>query len=356
MEYRVMGNWQDNRIVDLFGIELPIIQAPMAGATTPEMVIAASEAGGLGSLPAALLTIEQTKASLDQIRSATSKPINMNFFAHANPAADPVAQMAWRTALAPYYVELGLDPAAPVPAAGRAPFDDNYCGLVESYRPEVVSFHFGLPGPELLERVRQTGAKITASATTVAEARWLAERGVDAIIAMGLEAGGHRGNFLSDDMATQVGTMALVPQIVDAVSVPVIAAGGISDRRGVRAAFVLGASAVQVGTAYLFTPEAKVTAFHREALKSARDDNTAVTNIFTGRPARGIVNRIMREIGPLAKAAPAFPTAGGALAPLRAVTEKESRSDFSNMWAGQAASLAREMSAAELTRYLLEAD
>jgi nitronate monooxygenase len=356
MEYRVMGNWQDNRIVDLFGIELPIIQAPMAGATTPEMVIAASEAGGLGSLPAALLTIEQTKASLDQIRSATSKPINMNFFAHANPAADPVALMAWRTALAPYYVELGLDPAAPVPAAGRAPFDDNYCGLVESYRPEVVSFHFGLPGPELLERVRQTGAKITASATTVAEARWLAEHGVDAIIAMGLEAGGHRGNFLSDDMATQVGTMALVPQIVDAVSVPVIAAGGISDRRGVRAAFVLGASAVQVGTAYLFTPEAKVTAFHREALKSARDDNTAVTNIFTGRPARGIVNRIMREIGPLAKAAPAFPTAGGALAPLRAVTEKESRSDFSNMWAGQAASLAREMSAAELTRYLLEAD
>lgn len=351
-----MGNWQDNRIIDLFGIELPIIQAPMAGATTPEMVIAASEAGGLGSLPAALLTIEQTKAALDQIRSATSKPINVNFFAHTNPAADPVAQMAWRTALAPYYVELGLDPAAPVPAAGRAPFDDSYCALVESYRPEVVSFHFGLPGPDLLERVRRTGAKIIASATTVAEARWLAKHRVDAVIAMGFEAGGHRGNFLSDDMATQVGTMALVPQVADAVSVPVIAAGGISDRRGVRAAFALGASAVQVGTAYLLTPEAKITAFHREALKSARDDNTAVTNIFTGRPARGIVNRIMREIGPLAKAAPAFPTAGGALAPLRGVTEKDGRPDFSNMWAGQAASLAREMSAAALTRYLVEAE
>ncbi len=351
-----MGNWQDNRIIDLFGIELPIIQAPMAGATTPEMVIAASEAGGLGSLPAALLTIEQTKAALDQIRSATSKPINVNFFAHTNPVADPVAQMAWRTALAPYYVELGLDPAAPVPAAGRAPFDDDYCALVESYRPEVVSFHFGLPGPDLLERVRRTGAKIIASATTVAEARWLAKNRVDAVIAMGFEAGGHRGNFLSDDMATQVGTMALVPQVADAVSVPVIAAGGISDRRGVRAAFALGASAVQVGTAYLLTPEAKITAFHREALKSARDDNTAVTNVFTGRPARGIVNRIMREIGPLAKAAPAFPTAGGALAPLRAVTEKDGRPDFSNMWAGQAASLAREMSAAALTRYLVEAE
>jgi nitronate monooxygenase len=351
-----MGNWQDNRIIDLFGIELPIIQAPMAGATTPEMVIAASEAGGLGSLPAALLTVEQAKAGLDQIRAATKKPINVNFFAHANPATDPVAQMAWRTTLAPYYVELGLDPAAPVPAAGRAPFDDNYCALVESYRPEVVSFHFGLPGPDLLERVRRTGAKIIASATTVAEARWLAEYGVDAVIAMGFEAGGHRGNFLSDDMATQVGTMALVPQVADAVSVPVIAAGGISDRRGVRAAFVLGASAVQVGTAYLLTPEAKITAFHREALKAARDDNTAVTNIFTGRPARGIVNRIMREIGPLAKAAPTFPTAGGALAPLRAVTEKDGRSDFSNMWAGQAAGLAREMSAAALTRYLVEAE
>ncbi|MFD1725895.1 NAD(P)H-dependent flavin oxidoreductase [Rhizobium viscosum] len=342
-----MGNWQDNRIIDLFGVELPIIQAPMAGATTPEMVIAASEAGGLGSLPAALLTIEQTKAALDQIRSATSKPINVNFFAHANPAVDPVAQMKWRTALAPYYVELGLDPGAPVPAAGRAPFDNDYCTVVESHRPEVVSFHFGLPGADLLERVRRTGAKIIAAATTVAEARWLVDRGVDAVIAMGLEAGGHRGNFLDDDMITQ---------IVDAVSVPVIATGGISDRRGVRAAFVLGASAVQVGTAYLFTPEAKVTTFHREALKSARDDNTALTNIFTGRPARGIVNRIMREIGPLSDTAPAFPTAGGALTPLRAVTERDGRSDFSNMWAGQAASLAREMSAAALTRYLVEAE
>jgi nitronate monooxygenase len=351
-----MGNWQDSRILELFGIELPIIQAPMAGSSTAEMVIATSEAGGLGSLPGAQLSIEQMKTALEQIRSATKKPINLNFFAHVTPAPDPAAHMAWRAALAPYYVELGLDPAGPLPTTGRAPFDDSYCAVVEACRPEVVSFHFGLPDDALVARVRKTGAKIISSATTVAEAIWLAERGVDAVIAMGYEAGGHRGNFLTDDMSAQVGTMALVPQVVDAVGVPVIAAGGIADRRGVRAAFALGASAVQVGTAYLLTPEARIAAFHRDALRHARDDGTALTNVFTGRPARGILNRVMREIGPLSSAAPAFPTAGAALAPLRAVTEKEGRPDFSNMWAGQAAALSREMSSAALTRYLVEAD
>lgn len=347
---------EDTRILDLFGIELPIIQAPMAGATTTKMVIEASRAGGLGSLPCAMLSLEQMKAALDEIRAATRNPINVNFFTHTPPAPDPVGQMAWRAALAPYYVELGLDPAEPPPAAGRAPFDDAYCSVVEAYRPEVISFHFGLPEPALLERVRRTGARIIASATTVAEARWLADRGVDAVIAMGLEAGGHRGNFLVDDMSTQVGTIALVPQVADAVDVPVIAAGGIADPRGVRAAFALGASAVQVGTAYLLTPEAKVSAFHRQALREGRDDGTALTNLFTGRPARGVMNRLMREIGPLSPVAPAFPTAGSALAPLRAVTEKADSSDFSNMWSGQAAGLAREMGSAALTRYLAGAD
>ncbi|WP_459625230.1 NAD(P)H-dependent flavin oxidoreductase [Burkholderia sp. 3C] len=351
-----MGNWQDNRITELLGIELPIIQAPMAGATTPDMVIAASEAGGLGSLPGALLSIEQMKTALDRIRSATRKPININFFSHTDPSPDPAKQMAWRAELARYYVEIGLDPAGPVREAGRAPFNDAYCQVVEAYRPEVVSFHFGLPEAALLQRVKHTGARVIASATTVREARWLVERGVDAVIAMGYEAGGHRGNFLSDDMSTQVGTFALVPQIADAVPVPVIAAGGIADRRGVRAAFALGAAAVQVGTAYLLTPEAKISAFHREALLTAGEDETALTNLFTGRPARGIANRLMREIGPISPLAPAFPTAGGALMPLRAITEPEGRSDFSNMWAGQAARLAREMSTAELTRYLVEAD
>ena len=347
-----MGHGQDHRITELFGIELPIIQAPMAGATTPEMVIATCEAGGLGSLPGALLSVEQMRAAMDQVRAATRKPVNLNFFVHAAPSADPARQQAWRSALAPYYAELGLDPAMPVSSSARAPFDDAYCAIVEDYRPAVVSFHFGLPVPDLLARVKRTGARVIASATTVTEARWLERHGVDAVIAMGFEAGGHRGNFLTDDMASQVGTMALVPQVVDAVSVPVIAAGGIGDRRGVRAAFALGASAVQVGTAYLFTPEAKVTPFHREALKTARDDGTALTNVFTGRPARGIYNRLMRELGPLSPVAPSFPTAGGALLPLRGVTEKQGRSDFSSQWSGQAAALVREMSSAELTRYL----
>jgi len=351
-----MSKWSDNRIVRLFGIELPVIQAPMAGATTPEMVIAVSDAGGLGSLPAALYSIDQLQATLRQIRAATAKPINVNFFTHVTPAPEPARQAAWNAKLQPYYAELGLDAMPPAAAPARNPFDDGYCSVVEEFRPEVVSFHFGLPKANLLERVKKTGAKIIASATTVAEARWLAEREVDAVIAMGFEAGGHRGNFLTDDMSTQVGTMALVPQVVDAVKIPVIAAGGIADRRGVRAAFALGASAVQVGTAYLFTTEAQISRLYREALDAAGDDGTALTNLFTGRPARGIVNRLMRELGPLAADVPAFPTAGASLAPLRASAEKLGKTDFTNLWAGQAASLGRAMSAGDLTRKLADLD
>jgi nitronate monooxygenase len=341
----------DNRLLDLFGIELPIIQAPMAGSATPEMVIAVSNAGGLGSLPSALYTETQLRVALETVRAGTSRPINLNFFCHANPADDPARQAAWRQRLAPYYAEAGLDPDMPITAGGRAPFNDASCAIVEEYRPQVVSFHFGLPAKPLLDRVKQTGAKVISSATTVAEARWLEEHGVDAVIAMGAEAGGHRGSFLTDDMTTQVGTFALVPQVADAVSVPVIAAGGIADRRGVTAAFALGAAAVQVGTAYLLTPEANIPAMYRGALNSA-DRATAITNLFTGRPARGIVNRLMAEVGPLSDLAPAFPTAGGALGPLRSAAEAAGRDDFTPLWAGQAFQLATPMSAAALTRSL----
>ncbi len=347
-----MDSWHDRRILDLFGIDLPILQAPMAGVSTPDMAIAVSEAGGLGALACAQLSVEQARTDLATIRRATRRPINVNFFCHTPPAPEPERIVAWRKLLAPYYRELGLDPDAPIPETNRVPFDDAFCAVVEEVRPEVVSFHFGLPAPALLARVRATGARILSSATTVAEARWLEERRVDAVIAMGLEAGGHRGNFLSDDMGGQVGTFALVPQIVDAVKVPVIAAGGIADARGIVAAFALGASAVQIGTAYMLTPEAKVTAAHRRALRSARDDGTRITNLFTGRPARGIVNRLMRDLGAINPAAPSFPLAAGALLPLKAKAEAAGSGDFTNLWSGQAASLAKEMPAAALTRHL----
>lgn len=347
-----MGQWPDRRILDLLGIELPILQAPMSGFSTVEMALAVSQAGGLGALACAQLSVSQADEALTALRQGTERPINVNFFCHRALAPNPVAMAAWRKRLRGYFEELGLDPDAEPPAATRLPFDEAYCALVERHRPEVVSFHFGLPQPGLLERVKATGAKVLSSATTVAEAVWLEEQGVDAVIAMGAEAGGHRGSFLAQDMSAQPGTFALVPQVVDAVRIPVIAAGGIADARGVVAAMALGAAAVQVGTAYLFCPEAKVSDVHRRALDTAADDNTQITNVLTGRPARGLINRLMREVGPISPLAPAFPTAGGPLAPLKAQAEARGFGNFSALWSGQAAKLAPRLPAADLTRKL----
>jgi nitronate monooxygenase len=344
--------WRDRRILDLFGIEHPILLAPMAGPVLSEMTIAVANAGGLGSLPSAMLSPEQTRAELEKVRSATKAPVNLNFFCHEPAVPDEAQEAAWRQRLSPYYAELGIDPTTPIPASSRTPFDEALCTLVEELRPEVVSFHFGLPPTTLTARVKATGAKVISSATTVREAIWLAERGCDAIIAQGAEAGGHRGVFLDGDTAQQVGTVALVPQVVDAVKVPVIAAGGIADARGIVAALALGASAVQIGTAYLFCPEAKLVAPHRAALKAAWDDDTVLTRVFTGRPARGIVNRVVREIGAMSDLPPQFPLAGGALMPLRAKSEPAGSGDFTPLWSGQAMRLGREMPAAELTRTL----
>jgi nitronate monooxygenase len=346
--------WPDERIQELFGIALPIIQAPMAGAGLSDLAVAVAEAGGLGSLPCALLSPAQLRAEFGIFRQQTTKPINVNFFCHRTPEPDAERETAWRSRLGPYYRELGLDPQAPIAASSRAPFCEELCSIVEELRPEVVSFHFGLPERRLLARVAATGAKIISSATSVDEALWLEDQGCAAIIAQGAEAGGHRGMFLTEDIATQVGTFSLVPQVVDAVKVPVIAAGGIGDGRGIAAAFMLGASAVQIGTAYLFCPEATIAAPHRTALLEAGKHETALTNVFTGRPARGIVNRIMREIGPMSASAPAFPLAGGALAPLRAATEPAGSGEFMSLWSGQSAPLGRPVSAARLTRELAE--
>ena len=336
----------------LLGIDLSIIQAPMAGVQGSALAVAVSNAGGLGSLPCAMLSPEAMREELAAIRNQTCKPYNVNFFCHAPPAPDAGREAAWRAALAAYYAEFGID-ASGIPAGpGRSPFDRPAADILAEFKPAVVSFHFGLPAPELLARVKTWGAKILSSATTVEEALWLEARGVDAIIAQGVEAGGHRGMFLSGDLSTQVGTFALVPQIVRAVKVPVIAAGGIADAKGVAAALALGAAGAQVGTAYLLCPEATTSAVHRAALQSEAARHTALTNLFTGRPARGIVNRIMREFGPIGSTVPAFPLAAAAIAPLRAAAERRGSGDFSPLWSGQNASGCRAVPAAELTRQL----
>ena len=338
----------------LLGIELPIIQAPMAGVQVSALAVAVSNAGGLGSLPCATLGLDAMRKELAAIRAKTSKPYNVNFFCHAPPTPSAEREAAWRAALAPYYQEYGID-ADTIPAGpGRAPFSSDAADVLGEFKPAVVSFHFGLPSAELLARVRTWGSRIFSSATTVEEARWLEARGVDAIIAQGVEAGGHRGIFLSDDLTTQVGTIALLPQIVRAVRLPVIAAGGIADARGVAAAMALGAAGVQIGTAYLLCPEAATSGVHRAALKSESARHTALTNLFTGRPARGIINRIMKELGPISTAVPAFPLATAAIAPLRAKAESRGCGDFTSLWSGQNASGCREIPAAQLTRELVQ--
>ena len=339
-------------LLQQLNLTLPILQAPMAGAQGSAMAIAVSEAGGLGALPAAMLTPAALRDELATIAAATRRPVNVNFFCHRPPTPDAAREAAWRAALAPYFAEFGIDAAAIPSGPGRTPFDATAAEAVEACRPAVVSFHFGLPAPELLARVKATGALVLASATTVAEGRWLEAHGADAVIAQGLEAGGHRGIFLSEDLTTQVGTFALLPQLVRALRVPVIAAGGIADAAGVRAALALGAAAAQVGTAYLCCPEASTSALHRAALASPAAAHTALTNLFSGRPARGIVNRLMRELGPIGPLAPAFPLATAAVAPLRAKAEAAGSADFSPLWAGQNTSGCRAVPAAQRTREL----
>jgi nitronate monooxygenase len=324
----------------------------MAGVQGSALAVAVSNAGGLGSLPCAMLGPNEKRTELAAIRAHTTKPFNVNFFCHAQHEFSVHRELAWRAALAPHFAEFGIDPHSIPAASRRLPFDSDAADVLGEFRPVVVSFHLGLPSAELMARVRGCGARILSSATTIDEARWLEAHGVDAVIAQGLEAGGHRGMFLSEDLATQVGTLALVPQVVQAVKVPVIAAGGISDARGVAAAMALGAAGVQVGTASRLCPEATTTILHRAALKSDAARITALTNVFTGRPARSIVNRLVNELGPISPVAPAFPLAASAVAPLRAKAESLGISGFSPLWAEQDTTGCNEVSASLLTREL----
>jgi nitronate monooxygenase len=344
-----------NAFFDRLGLAAPIIQAPMAGVQNHRLAAAVCEAGGLGSVPAAMLSSDALHAELTALSALTARPFNVNFFCHAPPTLDAAREARWHAALAPYYAELGIDAAAIPSGPGRVPFNAETAEVLQAFKPAVVSFHFGLPAPELVARVKSWGSLILSSATTVEEALWLQDHGADAVIAQGLEAGGHRGMFLSDDLNTQMGTFALLPQMVQAVKLPVIAAGGIASAAGIAAARALGAAGVQMGTAYLCSDEASTSALHRAALQSGAARHTALTNVFTGRPARGIVNRLMRELGPMSVAAPAFPLATAAIAPLRAAAEARQSSDFTPLWAGQNTSGLRAEPAARITQDAIEA-
>lgn len=320
---------------ELFEIEFPLIQAPMAGVQDSALAIAVSNIGGLGSLPCAMLNKEALLRELTVLQAQTSKPYNLNFFCHTPPQIQPQQEAAWCRVLAPYFEEFGLDTNALPKGPERQPFSTEVANSLEAFRPAVVSFHFGLPEKSLLARVKSWGSKVIASATTIEEALFLEAAGVDAIIAQGLEAGGHRGNFLSDNINRQKGIFTLLPQIVRAVQLPVIAAGGIVDAEGVAAAMALGAAGVQTGSAYLLCPESTTSTLHRAALKSEAAQFTALTNIFTGRVARGIVNRAIRELGPINHLAPDFPLASTAITALRSAAEKQGSADFSPLWCGQ---------------------
>ncbi|MCA6108863.1 NAD(P)H-dependent flavin oxidoreductase [Bradyrhizobium cenepequi] len=350
--------WTDRRLLELFGIEHPIVLAPMAGFATVEVAATVSNSGGLGSIGCGTMDPQAAGDAMAKLRRLTSNPVSLNFFCHEPAKADAGRERAWHDRLSPYYRELGIDDATPPRRTDLAPFNTGMCEFVEDAKPKVVSFHFGLPAPVLLARIKAAGCRVISSATTVDEARWLQDHGADAVIAQGYEAGGHRGMFLDRDhsraLASQLGTLALVSQIVDAVSVPVIAAGGIADGRGIAAALALGASGVQLGTAFLLCPEAATPPLHRDALRQARQLGTMVTNVLTGRPARALVNRFIADVGPLFDAVPDFPLPMGVLAPLRAAAEPKGSRDFTPLWAGQGAALIREFPAKALMQMLVK--
>ena len=345
-----------SHLMELLGTQSAVLQAPMAGSQNHTLAVAVARSGGLGAIPAAMLNAEGLRTELGAFQQACpGLPVNVNFFCHTTPNLDQQAHARWMAALQPYHQAHGIDPRTIASVPGRLPFDEQALAVLAEFRPRVVSFHFGLPRPDLLAAVKALGACVLSTATTVAEAKWLEAHGANVIVAQGLEAGGHRGHFLSDDLTLQMGTFALLPQVVNAVKVPVVAAGGIGTVPSVTAARTLGASGVQVGTAYLRCPQATTSAVHRAALASPQATHTAITRLFSGRPARGLMNRLMQELGPMNEAAPAFPLATAALAPLRCAAEALGCGDFSPLWAGQAAHLNHDMDAHELTHLLAQA-
>lgn len=336
------------------GLAFPLVQAPMAGVQDSALTIAVTEAGGLGSLPCAMLSAEQLDTALRQIRQHTQGPYNVNFFCHTPPEYDVERDLLWRAALKPYYERFGLTLPTSTSQPSRQPFNDAMAEVLEAHKPAVVSFHFGLPAPALLKRVQRLGAHIWSSATTLDEALWLEKQGIDVIIAQGLEAGGHRGMFLSTDLKTQQRRMPLLRDVLANVKVPVVAAGGIATPEDVTEVMAAGAAGVQVGTAYLRSHEATTSPLHRAALSGSAAQMTALTNLYSGRPARGLVTELMNDLGAMSAIVPPFPLASNALAPLRQAAEVQGVADFSPLWAGERAPECREASAAKITAFLAQ--
>ncbi len=346
--------WPRSDLMDLLEIEHPILQAPMGGESTPAMAIAVCNAGGLGGLGCSFMSGEELIGNINTIRAGTNRSFNLNFFAHSEPQINAEINTQTQAKVAPFYQQLGLDT---VPTQGYAPcdtFNESKLKILLDHPPKVVSFHFGIPSLDQVKALQGVGSVILCTATTVAEARWLVDAGVDAVIAQGYEAGGHRGTFDVFFEDYGVGSMALIPQIVDAVDIPVIAAGGIADGRGIAAALVLGASGVQMGSAFLSCPEANVSDDYRKKLKMARDDDTRLTRAFSGRPARARNNRYIEAMAEERMQLPDFPTMYGFSGPLQQADSEHAGNDFDFTLYGQATALNRQLPAAELVERLVE--
>ena len=341
--------WPSNALTERLGLAWPIIQAPMAGAATPALAATVSEAGGLGSLGLGTSSPEVTAAEIQRFKQMSAKPLNTNFFCHDEPGDVTGTGGEMSARLQKYFDEAGKG-TVPEPTVAYTTFLQEHADVLTKEKPAVVSFHFGLPPADLFAQVRATGAFILCSATTVAEARFLEAAGVDAIIAQGNEAGGHRGTFLGGAMDTQPGLFALLPQVCAAVRVPVIAAGGIVDANTAAAAMMLGAHAVQVGTAFLRNNDAKLSDPHRRALAAAGDESTRITRLHSGKPARAIRNRLLDDLADAEHQIAPYPAQRLLVAPLAGVGEGA----FQALWAGQNVGLTRDIDAADLVRKLGE--